>query len=279
MSYDRFDDQITQKYGIVIKNWPLKNFCNPSSVGSRIELETLYNGWYSGVTRFEKLTEEEMVTWENERFATRLTMMSAAPPEPTPEPARSSPPDALLSVSLALPTPPNPSPPQPPTTGQHSPPCTWLSTTSAPPTPSTLGLPQPSTTGQRTSSVVSHTLNPTSPESSPLQTPNPDLIANMIHSDPSLQNIDPILLAAVAPQEHRSSTVVLAPTATPTTPPANPPPPPSRSKRNRDAFQVFTPQLYGIPTKRMRKERRGKRSKKGPTAQGLENIAPGDPTP
>ena len=249
MTYDRFDDHITQKYSVVVKNWPLKDFCNPSSVGSRIELETLYNGWQSGVTRFEKLTEEETIAWGNERFASRLAMMSVAPPQPTPEPA--SPPHALLPTPLAPPTPINPS------------------------------LPQPLTTGQYAAQVpsVSRALNPASAESPPLQqTLDPESIATMIRSDPSLQNIDPILLAAGAPQERRFSMVVTAPAST-STPPANPPPPSSRLKRNQNAFQVFTPQSYGIPAKRLRKERGGRHSKKSPTAHTPDNIAPGNIAP
>ena len=50
MQYDRFDDLITQKHGVVIKNWPLNRFCNPSAVATRIELEILLNSWESGVT-------------------------------------------------------------------------------------------------------------------------------------------------------------------------------------------------------------------------------------
>ena len=242
MTYDRFDDNVTQKYGVVVKNWPLKNFCNPSSVGSRIELETLYNGWQSGVTKFEKLTEEEMVTWENKHFTSRLAMMSAAPPEPAPEPARFSPPPTL-SAPL---TPPNPNLPQPSTIGQH--------TTQGP--------------------TASYTPNPALPESPPLQHAlDPESIANLIRSDPSLQNIDPILLAAGAPQERQLPVTLLTPASTL---PASPLPPSSQLKRNRDAFQVVTPQSYGAPAKRLRKERGGKRSKKVPAVQGSENIVPGN---
>lgn len=248
MIYDRFDDQITGKYGVVVKNWPIKDFCNPSSVVTRIELQTLYNGWESGVTRFEKLTAEEMKAWENERFASRLAIMSAAPPEPTLE--HSSPPYTSLSASSTLTTPAN------------------------------FDLSRPPTTTHRTTHdpIIGLTLSPASATNlSPQQTPNPDLIANMILSDPSLQNIDPILLAAGASQEcQRVATTIVSAPALPT----NPPPPTSQLKRNRDAFQVVTPQSYGTPAKRQRKERGGKRCKRTPAAhQGSENIAPGNATP
>ena len=241
MTYDRFDDLITQKFAVVIRNWPLKNFCNPSSVGSRIELETLYNGWHSGATRFEKLSTEEMTAWENERFASRLAVMSAAPPKSV----HSPPPDVSLPASSALSIPPNSNIPQLSTTVQpaaHSP-------------------------------VISHTLNPAPTTDLTLQrTPDPDSIANMIRCDPSLQNIDPILLAAGAFQESQRPMTVATPTSTL---PTNRPPPATHSKRNWDAFQVVTPQSYGTLTKRPRKAQREKGSKRVPVPRGSENALPG----
>ena len=199
MTYDRFDDHITQKYGVIVKNWPLKNFCNPSSVGSRIELETLYNGWHSGVTRFEKLTEQEKARWENEHFSSRITTMSVAPPDSSREPGRSSP----------------------------------LST---------------------------------------LPTPDPKLISNMILLDPSLQNIDPILLAASAPRERQPTAMATTPTIATLSPSL--PAPASHLKLNREVFQVITPQSYGMPAKRPRKERKKDHSKKASRVQGTGNIPP-----
>ena len=69
MQYNRFDDLITQKYGVIIKNWPLKRFCNPSAVATRIESEVLFNSWESGATRFQKLSRDEMRAWEKEHFS------------------------------------------------------------------------------------------------------------------------------------------------------------------------------------------------------------------
>ena len=60
MAYDRFDDLVTAKYHVVLRNWPLKTFCNPSNVASRAELELLYHAWNSRKIYFEKLTREEM---------------------------------------------------------------------------------------------------------------------------------------------------------------------------------------------------------------------------
>lgn len=247
MTYDRFDDHITQKYGVVVRNWPLKEFCNPSSVGSRIELETLYNGWQSGVTRFEKLTKEEMMRWEKERFLSRLTVMSV-------EPAGSSPPPPFL-MPLAQPTSSNPDAPP------------LLATPSAQPTRTDSSSPQLSAIGAHTTHdpIISNT------PSLLQQTPDPELISSMILLDPSLQNIDPVLLAASAPRQPQTSTITTA-TVVPT-PSINLPTPAGHSKRNREAFQVITAQSYGTTSKRPRKERKGRSSNKSP-AQGSENVPP-----
>ena len=91
MEYDRFSELVTARHHIVVKNWQLKKFCNPSNITSRIELELLYNAWQSGVTYFQKLTGEEMEAWEVERFSSRLELMPPAAPvaalTPTPAPA------------------------------------------------------------------------------------------------------------------------------------------------------------------------------------------------
>lgn len=69
MQYDRFNDLITQKYGIIVKNWPLKQFRNQSTAATRIELELLFNSWESGATRFQKLSEDEKHAWETKHFS------------------------------------------------------------------------------------------------------------------------------------------------------------------------------------------------------------------
>ncbi|KAF9789649.1 hypothetical protein BJ322DRAFT_991516, partial [Thelephora terrestris] len=84
MEYDRFDDLITEKYDVVVKNWPLKKFCNPSGVTSSIELNTLYNSWKSGATRFQRLTGEEMKEWKSNRFASAMELMPPPPAELVP---------------------------------------------------------------------------------------------------------------------------------------------------------------------------------------------------
>ncbi|KAH9924251.1 hypothetical protein B0H21DRAFT_826747 [Amylocystis lapponica] len=38
MTYTNFDEHVTAKHGIMIKNWSLDKFCNPSAIGSHTEL-------------------------------------------------------------------------------------------------------------------------------------------------------------------------------------------------------------------------------------------------
>jgi hypothetical protein len=72
MYYQNFDDNITAKFGVVVENWPLKKFCNPSEVGSRYELKTLFHAWQSGATRFRQLSDVELEEWEEQRFQSKL---------------------------------------------------------------------------------------------------------------------------------------------------------------------------------------------------------------
>ena len=119
MQYNRFDDLITHKYGIVVKNWPLNQFCNPSAVATWIELELLLNSWESGATRFQQLSKDEMHGWENKHFSSKLTMMSLSPPStPTPVPPLLTAPLAppapdLIPLVPSVAVPPEPAPPTP----------------------------------------------------------------------------------------------------------------------------------------------------------------------
>ncbi|KAI0069434.1 hypothetical protein K474DRAFT_1680940, partial [Panus rudis PR-1116 ss-1] len=58
MNYVSFQD-ITYEHGVVIDGWPLPQFCKPSSIGSRVEVQTLLSAWESGVTKFRLLDKEE----------------------------------------------------------------------------------------------------------------------------------------------------------------------------------------------------------------------------
>ena len=63
MSYVNFDKAITERYGIVIENWPLTKFRAPGEICSRPELEILVTSWTSGATRFRSMSDEEWMAW------------------------------------------------------------------------------------------------------------------------------------------------------------------------------------------------------------------------
>ncbi|KAI0690867.1 hypothetical protein BC835DRAFT_1307736 [Cytidiella melzeri] len=71
MFYTNFDMHITEKYGIVVVNWPLPQFVAPGSIDSRLELQTLYNAWLSGSTHFRCLSR---------RFSTQVAAALATSP-------------------------------------------------------------------------------------------------------------------------------------------------------------------------------------------------------
>ncbi|KAG6871728.1 hypothetical protein C0992_010408 [Termitomyces sp. T32_za158] len=73
MYYHNFDSHITAKSGVVIKNWPLKTFCAPSEISSRVELNILLNAWRSDITRFHQMTRDEFEAWETQQFNDKLT--------------------------------------------------------------------------------------------------------------------------------------------------------------------------------------------------------------
>jgi hypothetical protein len=77
MFYQNFDNNITAKWGVVLKNWPLPILCSPSDIGSRNEVRLLYQAWESGTTYFQRLTEDEFNEWENNRFNDALDQMVA----------------------------------------------------------------------------------------------------------------------------------------------------------------------------------------------------------
>ncbi|KAJ8456300.1 hypothetical protein ONZ45_g18775 [Pleurotus djamor] len=73
MNYANFEDSITAKYGVVVEGWPLPKFCSPGDLSSRLELQTLYQAWESGRTRFRKLSNQEHVDWEMQHVQRRQT--------------------------------------------------------------------------------------------------------------------------------------------------------------------------------------------------------------
>ncbi|KAG1837661.1 hypothetical protein F4604DRAFT_1942097 [Suillus subluteus] len=76
MYYQNFNRNITQKYHLVLDNWPLSKFVAPGNINSLTELRVLYNAWDSNATRFRKLSDEEYETWEVKNFADVLASAS-----------------------------------------------------------------------------------------------------------------------------------------------------------------------------------------------------------
>ncbi|RDX48314.1 hypothetical protein OH76DRAFT_1352635, partial [Lentinus brumalis] len=62
MFYVNFEDHMTLKYGIIIKNWPIKRFAAPGKL-SRVELEVLLSAWTNGSTAFIELNNEDWTAW------------------------------------------------------------------------------------------------------------------------------------------------------------------------------------------------------------------------
>ncbi|KAE9406009.1 hypothetical protein BT96DRAFT_987981 [Gymnopus androsaceus JB14] len=71
MFYTNFEDHITRPYGIVIKNWPLKKFKNPSSIHSQADLSVLWNTFETGATHFYKMNKGEYQEWETKEVDAR----------------------------------------------------------------------------------------------------------------------------------------------------------------------------------------------------------------
>ena len=215
MAYDRFDELITRKYHVVVRNWPLKKFCNPSAIASRIELQLLYNSWHSGTTYFEKLTEKEMELWENEQFSSRMDLT----PPTEPIPATEFSPQVHLDLAPAV----APDPPR--------------------------GVPM--------ASITNITSGPTSMTALDPPAPDPNVIAMMIQADPTLQNVDPTLIAMgiTASTQHQM-------TATPSvTPPTEQPPNQAlRTGGSKRRWQeVITPLSYdGRTVKRPKRRQKDK---------------------
>ena len=258
MQYDRFDDLITQRHGIIIKNWPLKRFCNPSAVATRIELGILLNSWESGATCFQKLSRDEMRTWENERFSSQVAMMMSSPPSPpapvSPSPAAPSAPTTpdLITPVTSTPTPPEPASPPPPEMVLMS------------------ELTEQDASVPASHDTVQDVASPPTPTTQP-PAPNFELVAEIIRQDPTLQSIDPaLIMTGLAQGHHRSATI--RPLMNTDRPP-HPTPLVSQSKRNRDGFEVVTPASFHMrATKKSRKEQKGGRA--GKSTPAGENVPP-----
>ena len=248
MEYDRFNELITARHQIVVKNWPLKKFCNPSNITSRIKLELLYNTWQSGVTYFQKLTDQEMEAWEIDQFSSRIDFMSP-PAEPAPVVTPTQTPADMTLISELM-----------------HPDCSDI--TPAPPTHAPLNV--------ALTAITNLTPGPVSTTASHALTPDPNVIARMIQADPALQNVDPALIAMGITQSNQHQATATA-AATPTTTmahqierPSGHTPPVDGSKRRWQ--EVVTPLSFGSQAaKKPRKQRKDKCLQDSRVVQGSEN--------
>ena len=223
-----FADVITEKYHVVVRNWPLKKFCNPSAVTSRIELELLYNAWESGATYFQKLTHEEMEVWENNRFSSCMELMG---PPANPIPALTSPQNPATEMTLLSELPHQ----------DHLEPTPTLS-------PNPLqNVPLAPITNLTTGWTPTTTSSPTH-----------NIIAAMIHADPTLQNVDPTLIAMGIAGSNQHPETTAANTTAPVERPLNHISPAGGSKRRWQ--EVITPLSYDArAAKKTRKQKKDKR--------------------
>lgn len=77
MYYKNFDENITAKYGVVCRSWPLQKFCSPADLSSRNEVEILYNAWKTGTASFERMSDADWTSWNDARFRVVLAEMGA----------------------------------------------------------------------------------------------------------------------------------------------------------------------------------------------------------
>ncbi|EIW75718.1 hypothetical protein CONPUDRAFT_77330 [Coniophora puteana RWD-64-598 SS2] len=85
--YSNFDVAVTEKYGIIVDNWPLPVFQSPSLIGSMTELRVLLTALKTSTTKFRKLSQEEWRAWENARFNRAMEQMGPTDSAQEPEPA------------------------------------------------------------------------------------------------------------------------------------------------------------------------------------------------
>lgn len=78
MYYTGFTERITMCYGIVIKNWPLERFENPSSISTGAAVATLLNSWVSGATHFYRMSVQEFKNWTEAYQASKEGTVSVA---------------------------------------------------------------------------------------------------------------------------------------------------------------------------------------------------------
>jgi hypothetical protein len=106
---------MTNKYGIIVWNWPLKDFKCPDKINSLLALLVLYNAFKNDVATFYKMFPAELNDWHDQRFCAIPVPFStplSLPPSniktpvstsiPLPTPAISSAPDAPAPTPKAI---------------------------------------------------------------------------------------------------------------------------------------------------------------------------------
>ena len=87
INYLNFDDMITNKFGIIVRNWPLKDFKCPGKINSLPDLQVLYHAWHNDVTTFYKMTPVELDEWRKQRYLPVQPVLPAFAPASAPIPA------------------------------------------------------------------------------------------------------------------------------------------------------------------------------------------------
>ncbi|RXW22250.1 hypothetical protein EST38_g3597 [Candolleomyces aberdarensis] len=118
MSCKGFDEEITLKHGVVLKNWPLTKFCCPADITAHSNLDILLRAWEGEVTYFERLSPEDYKAWcvafHQRRQCTQAPAPDANPSDPM---VSIAPPDDATDQHVhppaTSPTSPTPTSPQP----------------------------------------------------------------------------------------------------------------------------------------------------------------------
>lgn len=99
MTYQNIGASMTAQYAIVCDNWPLEQFCSPSSLRSHTKLKVLYHAFKTRTACFRKLTEQEFEQWESDRFNAALAQTTAHNDDTISQQAGS---DELLAIPTPL---------------------------------------------------------------------------------------------------------------------------------------------------------------------------------
>ncbi|KAI0362964.1 hypothetical protein BV20DRAFT_959252 [Pilatotrama ljubarskyi] len=102
--YAKFEENITAKYGVVLRDWPAgMSFRTPSDISSPTELEVLKHAWESGTARFESLSDDAWAQWLK-GWAVRMGSSSETPgtsTAPPLTPGTATLPSSLTSIDTA----------------------------------------------------------------------------------------------------------------------------------------------------------------------------------